>query len=114
VISPNASRLKHFAADQTARTVKDLQLMIGYFENTISKLEAQIQTEAVETRNNDRTNASYSLFAKSARTRCEKLRSTADGLRLHLEAAIQHRNRSAGQLMPMVGGIPQEMQDPTS
>lgn len=98
MISPNALRLKRYEAEQKARTVIDLQLMIYNFETIARELEAQILAEEVQTGIKDATHVSYSLFAKAARARREKLRSSVGGLMLHLDAAIQQRDQSAGQL----------------
>jgi hypothetical protein len=108
MISPNALQLMRFEAEQKARTVKDLQLMICNFEKIAGELEAQVQAEELQTGIKDPTHASYSLFAKAARARCEKLRSSAGGLRSHLESAIELRDQSACQMMLTVGETPKE------
>jgi flagellar protein FliJ len=93
-----ALRLKRFEAEEKARKVADLELMIREFEAIASDLDRQIQAEEERTGIKDPAHFSYSTFAKSASARRQNLRSSAGELRLKLEAAISDRDDAADQL----------------
>jgi flagellar protein FliJ len=103
-----ALRLKRFEADEKARKVADLELMIREFEAIASDLDRQIQAEEERTGIKDPAHFSYSTFAKSASARRENLRSSAGELRLKLEAAIKDRDEAADQLTRAATAEPRE------
>ena len=93
-----ALRLKRFEAEEKARKVADLELMIREFEAIASDLDRQIQAEEERTGIKDRAHFSYSTFAKSASARRENLCSSAGELKIKLEAAIKDRDEAADRL----------------
>lgn len=103
-----ALRLKRFEADEKARKVADLELMIREFEAIASDLDRQIQAEEDRTGIKDPKHFSYSTFAKSASARRENLRSSAGELRLKLEAAILDRDNAVDQLNRAATAEPRE------
>lgn len=103
-----ALRLKRFEADEKARKVADIELMIREFEAIASDLDRQIQAEEERTGIKDPAHFSYSTFAKSASARRENLRSSAGELKLKLEAAIKDRDEAADQLTRAATAEPRE------
>jgi hypothetical protein len=93
-----ALRLKRFEAEEKARKVADLELMIREFEAIASDLDRQIQAEEERTGIKDPAHFSYSTFAKSASARRQNLRSSAGELKIKLEAARSDRDEAADQL----------------
>jgi hypothetical protein len=103
-----ALRLKRFEAEEKARKVADLELMIGEFEMIAADLDRQVRIEEERTGIKDPAHFSYSTFAKSAVARRDNLRSSADELRLKLAAAIRERDDAADQLTRAVASEPRE------
>jgi len=103
-----ALRLKRFEADEKARKVVDLELMIREFETIAGDLDRQIQAEEDRTGIKDPTHFSYSTFAKSAGARRDNLRSSADELKAKLAAAIKERDEAAEQLARAALSEPRE------
>jgi flagellar protein FliJ len=103
-----ALRLKRFEADEKARKVADLELMIREFEVIAGDLDRQIQAEEDRTGIKDPSHFSYSTFAKSAAARRENLRSSVGELRAKLEAAVKDRDEAADQLMRAATAEPRE------
>ncbi|MEO1206600.1 MAG: flagellar export protein FliJ [Pseudomonadota bacterium] len=93
-----ALRLKRFEADEKARKVSDLDMMIREFEQMASDLDRQIKAEEERTGVKDRAHFAYSTFAKSAATRRDNLLASADELREKLEAAEKERVDAEEQL----------------
>jgi hypothetical protein len=103
-----ALRLKRFEAEEKARKVADLELMIGEFEMIAADLDRQVRIEEERTGIKDPMHFSYSTFAKSAVARRDNLRSSADELRLKLAAAIRERDEAADQLTRAAASEPRE------
>ncbi|MEO1280260.1 MAG: flagellar export protein FliJ [Pseudomonadota bacterium] len=93
-----AMRLKRFEADEKARKVSDLDMMIREFEQMASDLDRQIKAEEERTGVKDRAHFAYSTFAKSAATRRDNLLASADELREKLDAAEKERVDAEEQL----------------
>lgn len=93
-----ALRLKRFEADEKARKVADLEMMIREFEQMASDLDRQIRAEEDRTGVKDLAHFAYSTFAKSAATRRDNLLASANELREKLEAAEQERVDAEEQL----------------
>jgi len=93
----SALRLKRFEADEKARKVADLEHMIREFENMASDLDRQIKAEEDRTGIKDPAHFAYSTFAKSASQRRDNLRTSAEGLRVELEATRRERDDAPGQ-----------------
>ena len=85
-------RLKRREVDEKARKVEDLERTIREFDNMVLDLERQIQLEEDRTGIRDRNNVSYSTFAKAAAQRRDNLRTSTDGLRDQLAAAVRERD----------------------
>ena len=77
-------RLKRREVDEKSRKVQDL--------------ERQIQLEEDRTGIRDRGHFSYSTFAKAAAQRRDNLKTSTDGLRDKLAAAVRERDDTAEQL----------------
>jgi flagellar FliJ protein len=103
-----ALRLKRFEADEKARKVADIEMMIREFENIASDLDRQIQAEEDRTGIKDPAHFSYSTFAKSASARRDNLRSSAGELKGKLDAAIKERDEAAEQLTRASTAEPRE------
>jgi flagellar protein FliJ len=103
-----ALRLKRFEAEEKARKVAELELMIREFEMIASDLDRQVRVEEERTGIKDSGHFSYSTFAKSASARRDNLRSSADELRLKLEAAVRERDEAAEQLTRAVAAEPRD------
>ena len=93
-----ALRLKRFEVDEKARKVAELEYMIGDFERMAADLDRQIQAEEERTGVRDVAHFAYSTFAKSAATRRDNLRSSAEELKKKLEAAHKDRDDALEQL----------------
>jgi flagellar FliJ protein len=89
--------LKRFEADEKLRKVVDLEHMIREFQNIAADLDRQIRAEEDRTRIKDPAHFAYSTFAKSASQRRDNLRTSAEGLRLELEATRRERNNELEQ-----------------
>lgn len=98
-----ALRLKRFEADEKARKVADLEMMIREFEQMASDLDRQIRAEEDRTGVRDVAHFAYSTFAKSAATRRDNLLASARELREKLEAAEKERADAEEQLMRVKG-----------
>jgi len=85
-------RLKRREVDDKARKVEDLERIIREFDTMVLDLERQIQLEEDRTGIRDRNNVSYSTFAKAAALRRDNLRTSTDGLREQLAAAVRERD----------------------
>jgi len=94
----SALRLKRFEADEKARKVADLEHMIREFENMAADLDRQIRAEEDRTGIKDPAHFAYSTFAKSASLRRDNLRTSADGLKVKLEAAQRERDEALEQV----------------
>ena len=94
----SALRLKRFEADEKARKVADLEHMIREFETMAADLDRQIRAEEDRTGIKDPAHFAYSTFAKSASLRRDNLRTSTDGLREKLAAAVRDRDDSVDQL----------------
>lgn len=99
-----ALRLKRFEADEKARKVADLQHMIAEFERMAGDLDRQIRAEEERTGVKDASHYAYSTFAKSASQRRDNLNSSANELRIKLEAAERERDEAIEQLSRVSAG----------
>ncbi len=91
-------RLKQFEADEKARKVSDLEMMIRDFETMASDLDRQIRAEEDRTGVKDISHFAYSTFAKSAAARRDNLRASASELKAKLEAAMRERDEAQAKL----------------
>ena len=94
-----AMRLKRREVDQKTRKVEDLERIIREFDTMAVDLERQIQLEEDRTGIRDRGHFSYSTFAKAASQRRDNLKTSTDGLREKLAAAVAERDDTAEQLV---------------
>ncbi len=99
-------RLKRFEADEHAKKVANLQLMISDFETMANDLDRQIHAEEDRTGIRDVAHFAYSTFAKSAAQRRNNLRASAAELNLKLEAAVKERDAAIEQLSDANGEPP--------
>ena len=93
-----AMRLKRREVDEKSRKVQDLERIIREFDQMALDLERQIQLEEDRTGIRDRAHFSYSTFAKAAAQRRDNLKTSTDGLREKLAAAVRERDDSADEL----------------
>lgn len=91
-------RLKRRDVDEKARKVQDLERIIREFDQMAADLDRQIQLEEDRTGIRDRAHFSYSTFAKAAAQRRDNLKTSMDGLREKLAAAVRDRDDSAETL----------------
>lgn len=94
----NAMRIKRHEVDEKNRKVEDLERIIREFDSMALDLERQIQAEEDRTGIRDRNHFSYSTFARAAAQRRDNLRTSTDGLREKLAAAVRDRDDSADEL----------------
>lgn len=93
-----AMRVKRREVDEKSRKVEDLERIIREFDQMALDLERQIQLEEDRTGIRDRGHFSYSTFAKAAAQRRDNLKTSTDGLREKLAAAVRERDDTAGEL----------------
>jgi len=93
----NALRIRRHVVDEKNRKVEDLERMIREFDVMAADLDRQIQAEEDRTGIRDRSHFSYSTFAKSAAQRRDNLRTSTDGMREQLAAAIRERDEAMEQ-----------------
>lgn len=91
-------RIKRHEVEEKNRKVEDLERIIREFDAMAHDLERQIQAEEDRTGIRDRNHFSYSTFARAAAQRRDNLRTSTDGLREKLSAAVRDRDDSAEQL----------------
>lgn len=91
-------RLKRREVDEKSRKIEDLERIIREFDQMAADLERQIQLEEDRTGIRDRSHFSYSTFAKAAAQRRDNLRTSTNGLRDKLAAAVRERDESAVEL----------------
>ena len=91
-------RQKHREMEDKTRKVEDLERIIREFDVMASDLERQIQLEEDRTGIRDRGHFSYSTFAKAAAQRRDNLKTSTDGLREKLAAAVRERDDTAEQV----------------
>ncbi len=91
-------RIKRHEVDEKNRKVEDLERIIREFDSMALDLERQIQAEEDRTGIRDRNHFSYSTFARAAAQRRDNLRTSTDGLREKLAAAVRERDDSADEL----------------
>lgn len=91
-------RVKRREVDEKSRKVEDLERIIREFDQMALDLERQIQLEEDRTGIRDRAHFSYSTFAKAAAQRRDNLKTSTDGLREKLSAAVRERDDTAGEL----------------
>jgi flagellar protein FliJ len=93
-----AMRLKRREVDDKTRKVEDLERIIREFDIMAGDLERQIQLEEDRTGIRDRGHFSYSTFAKAAAQRRDNLKTSTDGLREKLAAAVRDRDDTSEAL----------------
>jgi flagellar protein FliJ len=91
-------RIKRREVDEKTRKVEDLERIIREFDIMASDLERQIQLEEDRTGVRDRGHFSYSTFAKAAAQRRDNLKTSTDGLRDKLAAAVRERDDTTEEL----------------
>ena len=89
-------------AEFKARIVEDLDFTIANLDQAIRDLDAQIHDEEHQTGIEDPTHSSYSLLAKSIRSRRDNLQASSKALRRELSAAIAERDQTVARLMRKV------------
>ncbi len=93
-----AMRLKQLKADEKARTVTELEQMIGEFDQMAGELERQVAAEEERTGITDASHFAYSTFARSAAQRRENLLVSLANLRTQLETAVAARDEALAEL----------------
>ncbi|MBX9925412.1 MAG: flagellar export protein FliJ [Hyphomicrobiaceae bacterium] len=86
-----ALRAKRFEADESAKKIDHLDMMIRDFEALALDLDRQVQAEEERTGIKDTGHFGYSTFAKSAAQRRDNLRASANELRVKLEVLVKDR-----------------------
>lgn len=94
----NALRLKRHDMEDKTRKVQDLERIIREFDLMASDLDRQIQVEEDRTGIRDPGHFSYSTFAKAAAQRRNNLKTSTEGLRGKLAAAVRERDDAAESL----------------
>lgn len=91
-------RIKKREVDEQSRKIEDLERIIREFDQMAADLERQIKLEEDRTGIRDRSHFSYSTFAKAASQRRDNLRTSTNGLREKLAAAVRERDENATEL----------------
>lgn len=91
-------RAKRFEANESAKKIEHLEIMIGDFEALAKDLDRQIEVEEDRTGIRDSQHFGYSTFAKAAALRRDNLRASAAELRLRLEGLLKDRSTTEEQL----------------
>ncbi|MDZ4840555.1 MAG: flagellar export protein FliJ [Hyphomicrobium aestuarii] len=86
-----AIRSKRFEADEGAKKIDHLEMMIRDFEALAADLDRQVQAEEDRTGVRDTAHFGYSTFAKSAAQRRDNLRASANDLRVKLDVLVKDR-----------------------
>ncbi len=92
-----AIRQKRREVEEKSRKVDDLERIIREFDQMAADLERQIQLEEDRTGIRDHAHFSYSTFAKAAAQRRDNLRTSTEGLREKLSAAVRERDDTVEQ-----------------
>ena len=92
-------RRARFTAAAKARAVADLQAAIAIIERTISALSQDIAAEERRTRVVDRSRVTYSLAAKDAADRSQRLQKTIAALKTNLHSAVVERDDALAQVI---------------
>ncbi len=85
-------KLKKFDVEEKRKRLRQIDDLIAELEANILELKGQIEEEHRKTGIDDETHFAYSTFAKSARLRCEKMRTSITTLSSHRVAAEEHLN----------------------
>ena len=93
-----ALRLKRFEAEEKSQRVRDLEQMIGEFEQMAHDLARQIDAEEERTGVRDKGHFAYSTFARSASQRRDNLLASVEDLRERLENAVVERDEAVAEL----------------
>lgn len=96
-------RAKRFTVSEKSKKVGDLEYMLHEFESMVGDLDHQIKVEEERTGIRDPGHFSYSMFAKSAAARRDKLKASIDDLRLRLEDAVRERQDAESDLERSLG-----------
>jgi hypothetical protein len=91
-------RVKRFEADESAKKIEHLEIMINDFESLADDLDRQIAAEEERTGIRDRAHFAYSTFAKSAAQRRDNLRASAAELKAKLEVLVKDRGNAEQQI----------------
>jgi flagellar protein FliJ len=97
----SALRLKRFEANEKARKVASLEMMIRDLEQMAADLARQIATEEERTGIKDPVHFAYSMFAKSASLRRTNLLTSVGDLRAKLEGAKREHEAATSELKKM-------------
>ncbi|MGD9669449.1 MAG: flagellar export protein FliJ [Hyphomicrobiaceae bacterium] len=90
----NTLSISRRLVDQARRKVEDFRCLIGDMEAAVDELGQIIDAEEGRTKVRDRAEAQYSIIAKSARERRNKLRISIDTLNKELAVAIRIHDRT--------------------
>jgi flagellar protein FliJ len=93
----NALRLRRHVVEEMNRKVSELDRIIREFDTMAADLDRQIQAEEDRTGVRDRSHFAYSTYARSAAQRRDNLKTSTEGMREQLEAAIRERDDAAEQ-----------------
>ncbi len=91
-------RLKRFQADEKARRVAQIEMMINEFGRMAGDLDREINTEEQRSGNSDPTHFAYSTYARAARGRRDNLRNSANELRGQLDEAKARHEEALEEL----------------
>ena len=91
-------RLKRFQADEKARRVAQIEMMINEFGRMAGDLDREIATEEQRSGNSDPTHFAYSTYARAARGRRDNLRNSANELRGQLDEAKARHEEALEEL----------------
>ena len=91
-------RLMRFEAEEKARKVQDLEMMIGDMDQIAQDLERQIRSEEERSGIKDPVHYAYSTFAKAAAERRKKIAASIDDLQNKLSDAIRERDAAMEDL----------------
>ena len=91
-------RLKRFQADEKARRVAQIEMMINEFGRMAAELDREIAAEEQSSGNSDPAHFAYSTYARAARGRRDNLRNSAAELRGQMEEAKARHKEALEEL----------------
>lgn len=91
-------RFHRFQFEEKQQQVAEIELMIGDFQRKLNDLEQQIEAEETRSGVSDPTHFSYSMTAKSLRTRHDNLVKSIADLQLQFDAIKTQADEAEAEL----------------
>jgi len=91
-------RFHRFQFEEKQQQVAEIEMMIGDFQRKLNELEQQIEAEETRSGVSDPTHFSYSMTAKSLRTRHENLVKSITDLQVQYDAIKVQADEAEAEL----------------